>query len=113
MKKSLRENKIISYKNVGDKLCVVKNTCHLCKRMITFDNFHPCKNIIIKEKSEKIKKKYKVKKFCNKIFCMNCYERYFPAYIINNSNVNENLFCPCCKGLCFCNACNKTKQKKI
>ena len=112
MKRSLRQSKIISYKNVGDKLCVVESTCHLCKRIITLDNFYPCKNVIISKKSEKFKKKYKTKKYCNKIFCMNCYEKYFPSYIINNSKINENLFCPSCEGLCFCNVCNKINLKK-
>ena len=33
-KKSLRTKKIISYKNMGDKLSIVSNTCHLCKSII-------------------------------------------------------------------------------
>ena len=111
-KKSLRCKKIISYKNMGDKLSIVNNTCHLCKSIITLDDFHPCKNKIFNTINSKTKKnKGKKAKFCNKIFCMNCYEKYFPNYIIN-SQFNMNLNCPSCEGLCLCKICAKNKEKK-
>ena len=111
-KKNLRCKKIISYKNMGDKLSIVNNTCHLCKSIITLDDFHPCKNKICNITNIKNKKnKGKKVKFCNKIFCMNCYEKYFPNYIIN-SKFNINLNCPSCEGLCLCKICAKNKEKK-
>ena len=109
-KKSLRTKKIISYKNMGDKLSIVSNTCHLCKSIITLEDFHPCKNKIIYNTKSK-KNKSKKAKFCNKIFCINCYEKYFPNYIIN-SEFNLNLNCPSCEGLCFCKICVKNKEKQ-
>ena len=42
---------------------------------------------------------------------MNCYEKYFPNYIIN-SKFNINLNCPSCEGLCLCKICAKNKEKK-
>ena len=113
-KKSLRCKKIISYKNMGDKLSIVNNTCHICKSILTLDDFHPCKNKILSDNNNNTKnKKNKSKKvkFCKKIFCMNCYEKYFPNYIIN-SKFNLNLNCPSCEGLCLCNACAKNKEKR-
>ena len=113
-KKNLRIKKVISYKNMGDKLSIVNNTCHLCKSIITLEDFHPCKNKILNNiyysKTKKIKGK-KVK-YCNKIFCMNCYKKYFPNYIIN-SKFNVNLNCPSCEGLCLCKICSKTKEKQF
>ena len=110
-KKSLRCKKIISYKNMGDKLSIVNNTCHLCKSIITLEDFHPCKNKIINNNNKAKKNKGKKAKFCNKIFCMNCYEKYFPLYIIN-SNFNINLNCPSCEGLCPCKVCAKNKERQ-
>ena len=111
-KKSLRRSKIISYKNVGDKLSIVNNTCHLCKSTVTMKDFHPCKNKIIISPNNKSKKnRGKNIKTCNKIFCMNCYEKYFPSYIIN-SKFNINLNCPSCEGLCTCKICAKNKEKQ-
>ena len=111
-KKSLRRNKIISYKNVGDKLSIVNNTCHLCKSTITIKDFHPCMNKIASSVNSKSKKnRGKNTKLCNKIFCMNCYEKYFPSYIVN-SKFNMNLNCPSCEGLCMCKICAKNKEKQ-
>ena len=111
-KKSLRSSKIISYKNVGDKLSIVNSTCHLCKSTITIKDFHPCKNKIIYNVNNKSKKnRGKNIKSCNKIFCMNCYEKYFPSYIVN-SKFNINLNCPSCEGLCTCKICAKNKEKQ-
>ena len=111
-KKSLRRTKIISYKNVGDKLSIVNNTCHLCKSTITLNDFHPCMNKIYYTVNNKSKKnKNKNFKSCNKIFCKNCYEKYFPSYI-ENSKFNKNLKCPSCEGLCSCKICAKNKEKK-
>ena len=109
--KSLRCKKTISYKNMGDKLSIVSNTCHLCKRFMTLENFHPCKNKIININNKAKKNKGKKAKFCNKIFCMNCYEKYFPNYIIN-SQFNISLNCPSCEGLCPCKICSKNKEKQ-
>ena len=108
-RKSLRRKKIISYKNMGDKLSIVNNTCHLCKSIITLEDFHPCKNKIINNNTKAKKNKGKKAKFCKKIFCMNCYEKYFPGYKINSS-FNENLNCPSCEGLCRCKICTKNKE---
>ena len=111
-KKNLRRNKIISYKNVGDKLSIVNNTCHLCKSIITIKDFHPCKNKILPSVNSKSKKnRGKNIKLYNKIFCMNCYEKYFPSYIVN-SKFNMNLNCPSCEGLCMCKICAKNKEKQ-
>ena len=55
-KKSLRRSKITSYKNVGDKLSIVSNTCHLCKSTITIKDFYPCKKKIISSSNNKSKK---------------------------------------------------------
>ena len=54
--KSLRRSKIISYKNVGDRLSLVNNTCHLCKSTITQKDFHPCMNKIVNTLNNKSKK---------------------------------------------------------
>ena len=111
-KKSLRRSKIISYKNVGDRLSLVNNTCHLCKSTITQKDFHPCMNKIVNSVNNKSKKnRGKNIKLCNKIFCMNCYEKYFPSYIVN-SKFNINLKCPSCEGLCTCKICAKNKEKQ-
>ena len=110
-KKNLRCKKIISYKNMGDKLSIVNNTCHLCKSIITLDDFHPCKNKIYSNNNKNKKSKGKKAKFCKKIFCMNCYEKYFPNYLVN-SKFNMNLNCPSCEGLCLCKACAKNKEKQ-
>ena len=111
-KKSLRNSKIISYKNMGDKLSIVNNTCHLCKSTMTIKDFHPCKNKIVYHVNNKSKKnRGKNIKSCNKIFCMNCYEKYFPSYIVN-SKFNINLNCPSCEGLCTCKICAKNKEKQ-
>ena len=110
--KSLRRTKIISYKNVGDRLSLVNNTCHLCKSTITQKDFHPCMNKIVNTLNNKSKKnRGKNVKLCNKIFCMNCYEKYFPSYIVN-SKFNINLKCPSCEGLCTCKICAKNKEKQ-
>ena len=110
--KSLRRSKIISYKNVGDRLSLVNNTCHLCKSTITQKDFHPCMNKIVNTLNNKSKKnRGKNVKLCNKIFCMNCYEKYFPSYIVN-SKFNINLKCPSCEGLCTCKICAKNKEKQ-
>ena len=117
-KKNLRCKKIISYKNMGDKLSLVNSTCHLCKSIITLEDFHPCKNKIfynnINNNSSKLKKnKTKKQKKCNKIFCMNCYEKYFQIYLINSQfNSNSNLNCPSCEGLCTCKVCSKNKERQ-
>ena len=111
-KKNLRCKKIISYKNMGDKLSLVNNTCHLCKSIITLEDFHPCNNKIFNTHTSKNKKnRTKRVKLCNKIFCMNCYEKYFPNYIVN-SKFNLNLNCPSCEGYCFCKICKKNKKRK-
>ena len=111
-KKSLRRTKIISYKNVGDKLSIVNSTCHLCKSTITLNDFYPCMNKIYYSVNNKSKKnKSKSFKSCNKIFCKNCYEKYFPGYI-ENSKFNNNLKCPSCEGLCTCKICAKNKEKQ-
>ena len=54
-KKNLRCKKIISYKNMGDKLSLVNNTCHLCKSIITLEDFHPCNNKIFNTHTSKNK----------------------------------------------------------
>lgn len=113
-KKNLRGKKIISYKNVGDKLSLANNTCHLCKSIITLEDFHPCKNKfchIVKSRNSK-NKKHRTKKIncCNKIFCMNCYKNHFPSYFIN-SQLNTDLNCPSCAGYCSCKVCKKNKEK--
>ena len=108
-KKSLRCKKKISYKNMGDKLSLVNNTCHLCKSIITLEDFHPCKNKIINiinAKSKSKKNRSKKAKYCNKIFCMNCYKKYFPNYKINSK------YCPSCEGLCTCKICTKNKERQ-
>ena len=108
--KSLRRKKLISYKHVGDKLSMVNYTCHLCKSTMTMENFHPCTNKIMYTFGGKSKKnRGKGLKTCNKIFCMNCYEKYFPNYL-ENSKFNMNLHCPSCEGLCTCKACEKNKK---
>ena len=85
MNKNLRRRKNISYKNVGDRFCLVNNNCHLCKSIITFDNYFTCKNTnIFQSINNKTSEKNKFKNHCNKIFCMNCYKKYFPEYLINS-----------------------------
>lgn len=113
-KKSLRGKRIISYKNVGDKLSLANNTCHLCKSIITLEDFHPCKNKfchIMNNRNNK-NKKHKTKKIicCNKIFCMNCYKNHFPNYFVN-SQINTELNCPSCEGYCTCKVCEKNREK--